>query len=205
MKYIDPTGEEIILPDNKEKASRIINDLNAIYQHKYGNEENAFLLISCKTNKGAKYYKIGANEKFNWNKDKYTKAMKECIDDPVKVYIKMVPNQDPVGPEHSRGRKVHDFINELGGGQTKGKMVYISEDLPTSSKENYTMGKFPKKHSLGGVVMHELLYHLHDIGTEDEADYREGPKIMQRYYMLKRSRVHPAGNSQVFHSKKKKS
>ena len=84
------------------------------------------------------------------------------------------------------------------------KTVYISEKLPTYSKDNGTQGKFAKNHCLGGIVMHELLYHLHNVGETDIYSSKETPTIMQSYYKIKRSNEHPAGVNQVFPSNKKR-
>ena len=205
VKLVDPDGREVVLPGDKVWAQKIVNDLNAIYKYVYRTDVNAFKLQHINDDKGNVYNRLGVNEAFDWKRDKYTKAMKDCFDSPVKVTIRIVKNHNPEGPTLSRGRKINDFIEELGGGMTQGRTVYVSEDLPTYSKENGTQGKFARNHCLGGIVMHELLYHLHDVGAEDAAESREGPKIMQSHYLLKRSREHSAGNGQVFHSKKKKS
>ena len=203
VKLVDPDGREIII-HNMEWAKKIANDLNAIYKATYNIDQDAFAVQRVKDSKGNVYNRLVANKEFNWNLDKYTKAMKECIDDPIKVTIKIVKNENPDGPTLSRGRKVKDFIRDLGGGMIDGKIVYISEKLPTYSKENLTKGKFAKNHCLGGIVMHELLYHLHNVGKTDFYSSEETPTIMQSHYKIKRSNEHQAGANQVFPSNKKR-
>ena len=203
IRLVDPDGREIII-HNMEWAKKIANDLNAIYKATYNIDQDAFAVQRVKDSKGNVYNRLVANKEFNWNLDKYTKAMKECIDDPEKVTIKVVKNENPDGPTLSRGRKVKDFIRDLGGGMIDRKTVYISEKLPTYSKDNGTQGKFAKNHCLGGIVMHELLYHLHNVGETDIYSSKETPTIMQSYYKIKRSNEHPAGVNQVFPSNKKR-
>ena len=205
LKFMDPDGEEVILPWNKKIAKKIIDDLNAIYKAKYNTTKDAFVLGTGKLFGIIPYNKICASDEFDWNTDKYTKAMKECIDDVVAVQIQVVKNHNPDGPTLSRGRKINDFIKDLGGGLTSGNNVYISEDLPTYSSENGTKGKYAKKHCLGGIVMHELLYHLHRVGVIDAKEGKEqGASLMQQHYSLKNSRSHGPGEAHCFPSKKKK-
>ena len=205
VKLIDPDGREVVLPSNIKWAQKIVDDLNRIYNAVYHTKSNAFVLQQRKDSKGNTYYRLGANKDFDWNQDKYTKAMKQCIDDPVKVTIIIVKNHNPDGPTNSLGRKIDDFIEDLGGGKMQGRTMYISEDLPTFSEENKTRGKFAKKHCLGGIVLHELLYHCHTVGRTDEKESPlEGPKVMQTYYSLKRSQSHGTGDNQVFPSNQRR-
>ena len=198
IKFVDPSGDSLVLLNNRTIATKIINDLNAIYKAKY-NVDNAFYLNEYKKD-GKNCYRIGASENFDWNKDEYTKAMKECIDDPVKVYIKMVPNNNPEKPTLSRERKVNDFVKDLGGGSTEGKYVYLSDALPTyASLENKKT-----EHCLGGITLHEILYHLHKVGVQDDkAVSTGGSELMQMHYGLKISRPHGSGSQHCFPSKPK--
>ena len=117
----------------------------------------------------------------------------------------MVKNNNPDGPKLSRGRKINDFIKELGGGQLQGQVIYLSENLPNYSRENGTQGKFAKKHCLGGIFMHELLYHAHTVGLTDKAaSMLNGSGEMQHYYLLHSSNPHDPGTNQLFPSINKK-
>ena len=204
MKLVDPDGREVVLPERKEWAERLVNDLNSIYKAVYKTETNAFSVQQVKDRKGNVYNRLKANKDFDWTYDKYTKAMKECIDDPQKVYVKMVKNHNPDGPTLSGGRKVHDFIKELGGGQFLKRNIYLSEELPNYSKENLTAGKFATKHCLGGIFMHELLFHAHIVGLKDQRENNRNPSIvMQSFYFLHHSNAHNPGNNQMFPSRRR--
>ena len=204
MKIVDPNGEEIVLPSNKRYAQKIVKDLNTIYRAIYKTSSSTFALEEVKDSKGKIYNRLSANDDFNWQIDKYSKAMKESIDDPVKVKIKFVRNRYPDEIALSRGRKVNSFIDDLGGGYIKGNNIFISEDLTEYSTENMTKGKFAKRPCIGGIVMHEILYHLHSVGVRDAKENPiNGAAPMQQYYMLKRSKPHGPGNQHVFPSKRK--
>ncbi|MCQ2086430.1 MAG: RHS repeat-associated core domain-containing protein, partial [archaeon] len=203
VKLVDPDGREVVLPLKKEWAERLVSDLNRIYKSIYNTKINAFSAQQVKDIKGNVYYRLKANKDFDWRHDKYTRAMKECIDDPEKVFVKIVDNNNPNGPGLSRGRKVHDFVNELGGGQFKGQYIYLSKSLSNYSKENSTAGKFAKKHCLGGVFMHELLFHAHIVGLDDMRENKQSPSSeMQNFYLLHHSNAHNPGSNQIFPSRR---
>ena len=204
VKIVDPDGEEIVLPSIKRYAQKIVNDLNTIYRAIYKTSSDAFVLEQVKDSRGKIYNRLGANNNFNWQIDKYSKAMKESIDDPIKVNIKFVRDHNPNEIALSRGRKVNSVINDLGGGYTKGNNIFISENLSEYSTENMTKGKFAKRPCIGGIVMHEILYHLHSVGVRDAKENTiNGAAPMQQYYLLKISKSHGPGNQHVFPSKRK--
>jgi hypothetical protein len=92
-----------------------------------------------------------------------------------------------------RATQINDFVNDTGGGGTiNPSQILLSRELPTSDSKG-AMGAYPNKHSLGGIALHELLYHISPLGISEDGH----PEIMRNYYNLwtggKISRNHHRG------------
>jgi len=204
LKYTDLTGNTI---DTKKEgnANATVADLNRIYKDKYGFDNTFEVKKVTKTKttttgvlrwKETKEetitrYQIVGNKDFDWNKDDYTKAMKSLMDDKRNVALIFKKNNFKYQKNSlDRVTTINDFINDTGGGWTiNSSQILISGTLP-----QYKQGEInPNKHYLGGIILHELLYHISPLGDFQE----EHPEKMRKEYNLwngrKTSKGHGSG------------
>jgi RHS repeat-associated protein len=214
VKFVDPDGKKVVLP-SRQKAERVSNDLNRIYMAKYG-ADNAFAVnernynVSVRVNPREllspstwfatpKYkteqrteYRIVGNSSFDWNTDKYTKAMADIMESNIAININIVPNHD--GITLNRGREINDFVKDLGGGFTASStQIYLSDGL-SKFGEKGTTGKFAYTHTVGGVALHEMLYHVHKLGKTESG---QPNKMRDHYNLAPGQSKHGAGDQQI--------
>ena len=183
--------------------------MNRIYASKYGNEKDAFSFRSEERSKQVrtnpvellspstwfakpKYrtetytaHVLVANTSFDWSKDEYTKAMKEVIDDQYSIELKFDPDID--------GK----FLVGYGGGKDgrleKDKSITLSSKLANFDiQKPSTFGNHATTWTLGGVFLHESLYHFHQQGVIDYGrtvqiggNFFTGEAIMRKYYQTR--------------------
>lgn len=208
VNLIDPNGDSV-LTKTQQEAQAVANDLNKIYKNKYG-VEGAFS-VQAKTRtakertndwsitdpsswgnmfedpqyseKTITEYAIVGNKEFNWNSDKYTRAMSELMRSKGSVYLDIVSDKGSgLLPYEKNG-----ILSDYGGGYTKQhNWVIISNKLPLSGTNK------GRQWTLGGLVLHELLYHVSPSGLQEGGD----PNQMRNYYNLKTGKPHGPGNNQ---------
>lgn len=213
---VDPDGKKVVLASKKE-AKAISIDLNKIYKSKY-KKDGAFSVkerirsSKVRTNDWSltdpstwsnifsepeyktvekRDYEIVTNDSFDFNTDKYTKALSEVINSKIEIKVDIISDSKRGGKE--------GFLKGYGGGYITSPTSFILSDKLSSYGDKGTTGKFPSKWTLGGVFLHEALYHLHEQGqTESKAitnDGSSGPNIMRKHYSSKTGNNHPAGNN----------
>ena len=213
--FIDPDGRKVI-GANEEELKAIITDLNRIYKDKYG-VDNAFVFNKevkkekVRTNdwklgdpstwgnvfEEPEYeeritevtYSIGKNEKFDWSTDEYTEAMSELIDVETTVMLDIIPDNGSEYKNNIKGQaSPTGFYDGHGGGFTvHSRYIILSDKLKESTSENKS------KWTLGGVALHELLYHVSTSGMDQGGN----PNKMRKHYGLKTGRKHGQGNNQL--------
>lgn len=210
IKYIDPDGERLALP-NKEQANKVAKDLNRIYENKYG-ATDAFKVVTrtvklTKSNPEYSWWNpftwrepetikvtesrtfIEANEEFNWSTDKYTAQMKYIIDSDSHIWVREIADKGSESKSMSFGSD-KGFLSNFGGGYIKSsREVLISDALAETStiNKNKNLGKW----TIGGVVLHELLYHIHPDGAKEKS-----PNDLRIHYNQRTGKTHGAGSNQ---------
>jgi hypothetical protein len=199
---LDVMGDTAIARSSVE-AQQVADDLNRIYKAKY-KFDNAFSIteytVETKSGGTVVYSALTANPKFDWGTDKYTKALYGLIAGDSYVIFDIEPDENGA------------LMNGYGGGFTKSRQrIRLSARL---LEHNYgdkgTGGGFGSKYwTLGGVFLHEMLYHVHKVGQTDDGKIKyykvngtltpyEGPNIMRIYYMSKTGKNHGSGNNQNY-------
>jgi len=209
VKYVDFNGDSIINGSQRELQA-IATDLNKIYNEKYGIGD-AFSVIEkvehekVRTNDWSlldpsswgnifedpkyetvakKSYSLAGNEDFDWNTDKYTSAMMDLISMDSDVYLNIVQDKGSGILRY----EVNGILEDYGGGYTKqSNYVILSNKLSPSNGSNNR-----SKWTIGGVALHELLYHIHPQGQSEGS-----PNQMRRYYNMRTGRNHGAGSNQT--------
>jgi len=119
---------------------------------------------------------------FNWEKDKYTKALYEIINSKEDIVLDIIPDKGNVynRMKFSTGR---GHLADFGGGSTD------SRNRISLSNALYTYGsKGSGRWTVAGVALHELLFHISPNKSLDE-----GANVLRRYYNLKTGRDHNRG------------
>jgi hypothetical protein len=196
LRYNDILGDTVTTGygESKEQVANIIvNDLNAIYEEEYGVKEafvveskiitnkvlinevkifepstwrNAFEEDQFVVIKKTQHYIVANNnvdsENF-WNRDEYTAAMFDVTNskDMIRIYIRSTGN---------------DIETK------KGIAGYKSVELYTYLPNWSSVGSSTE--SLGGVLLHELVWHKHPLGAEEFKDPNKGVKTMRNKYGL---------------------
>jgi RHS repeat-associated protein len=210
VMLVDPDGMRIVLP-NTQQANKVAGDLNRIYQNKYGISD-AFIVVTreitiTKANPKYKFWNpftwgnpetisivvkrtyIEANDNFDWNTDKYTKQMKQIIDADTDILIRVIPDNGDEARKMSHGSK-RGLLYDWGGGATKSSnSIVISDALPETSTSNVRQNK--ANWTIGGVVMHELLYHIHPEGKNENS-----VNDLRNYYNQRTGKEHGSGSQQ---------
>lgn len=208
---IDPDGKKISLP-TQNQATTIVNDLNAIYSDKYkvnnvfsvqkvnitkkvrtndwnltspSTWKNIFIKPEYKEVVVRTDYRIVKTSNFDKIKgDKYTNALSEMIDSKINVRGEIIADS-------KRGGNL-GFLKGYGGGLVTSSTSFELSDNLSKYGDKGTKGKFAYKWSLGGVFLHENLYHLHTLGSKEQ--FKEGANGMRKYYNSKTGKEHGAGN-----------
>jgi RHS repeat-associated protein len=218
VRLTDPTGmapeggeavpEHIVLPSESE-AKRLVDDWNRIYENKYG-FKNAFQVVTRPVDVQKQNPKYGwlssfwtgekefisvkedrsfivKNKKFDWKTDKYTSSISDIIDSQANIFADIVNDRSP-----GHGLMViGGLLEDYGGGFTVSpEMVILSNKLTETLQGNNAV-KNNYQWTLGGVALHEFLYHVSPLGKQ-EGD----PNIMRTYYNQKTGKTHPAGHKQ---------
>jgi len=204
--FIDPDGRQVVSGDSA-RMSQLIADLNRIYAEAYKNKDDAF---SMKYNEEIGGYEMVGNDTFDWNSDEYSKAMKDIIDDDKNVISVKFQKYNDKGqllydPKDPKSEKFG-----MGGGYVNGKTIYLSTELFKYGIDKFTTGKFANKWTMGGVFLHEGIYHLHDLGRKEEGRATtqywntefKGPNIMRARYNSLTGRFHNAGNQHIIRIKR---
>jgi RHS repeat-associated protein len=209
VKYVDINGDSIV-NGSQQELQAIATDLNKIYKDKYG-EDGAFSVAErtktekVRTNdwsiwdpsswgnafekaeyetKETKSYALAANGDFDWNSDKYTSAMHDLISMKGDVYLDIVQDR-------GSGKvpfEIDGILKDYGGGFTKqSNWIILSNKLSPSDGSNKRT-----KWTIGGVAMHELLYHVHPQGQTESS-----PNNMRTFYNMRTGKDHAAGSNQT--------
>ncbi len=196
--FIDPDGKRVVFR-SREEAEYLVSDLNSIFNRVFG-FENAFSVVQeTRTEEvdGEKVevdiFRIVGNEDFDWNTNEHTQALQEVLAVDHDIYGSLSGDGELL-TGHRGGRVLSESAFELS---------YL---LPLDGEQG-TVGfaSNPPNHSLGGVALHEMLYHLHPQGVLDDqrsVTFRgggvsvtaRGPNIMRARFQLRRGSVHGPGN-----------
>ena len=180
IRYIDPDGRLIWTTSDPEQIKRLLEDLKRIYSEKYGEEkvkEDPFSFRTIET-ETSKYHVLEANQNFDWNLDEYTRAMKEIIDDKYGIRMVILGDPDKVILDKFGGGKVRDDKNSF----------ELSSRLANYGDPG-TKGAESHEWTIGGVFLHETIYHFHYRGQIEQnkkgifggKEY-VGPHYMRAYY-----------------------
>lgn len=211
MAYNTPTasGKGGIVGKSEQSMKMIANDLNRVYKKKYG-IDNAFSVqervrkIKVRTNEWALFspstwknafrkaeykqvdvtdYKLVGSSDFNWSRDRYTAAMSELMSMDYDVELRIVAD------DSRKADGVKSIYMDRGGGYTANSgLVYLSDRLGNSSWDYPESSRW----SLGNVVLHELLFHIHPMGLN------ESSKDVRQFYEFRWGKGdHPAGPNQT--------
>ena len=146
-------------------------------------------------------FEIVGNETFDWDSDDYSKAMKVIIDDKNVISVMFLQYND-------KGQLLYDPKDPkserfgMGGGYVEGKTIFLSIDFFKYGIDPFTKGKYANKWTMGGVFLHEGIYHLHDLGRREKGRTSiqywntefKGPNIMRARYNSLIGRYHESGN-----------
>ena len=213
INFYDVNGDSIVNVNQAEMAA-IINDINIILQRKYGkdgltiqlNEKSEEVRVNDWSitdpsswgnifeeaeyqNKTTQYYSASANEDFDWNADKYTQALKEVVTGDGKVLVDIIPDNGK-RYQNSGIRTKNGLLGDYGGGFTlNSRKVILSNKLPLTNAKNQR-----NTWTLGGVALHELLYHIHTVGKTEGGN----PNIMRNHFQIKTGNTHGAGSRQRY-------
>ena len=176
-------------------------DLNRIYQNKYG-VSDAFKVVSrdvtvTKANPDYGFWDminpwsdtpetitetetrtfIETTESFSQiNGDKYTERLKEIIDADTDITVRFIEDKGSEARGRAYGSK-KGFVETHGGGFTDSpNQVTLSDGLKKTSTTDPIQNQV--YWTIGAVALHELLYHIHPAG-DDENNH---PNIMRSYY-----------------------
>ena len=220
LMYIDINGDSIVNPHQSEMQA-IADDLNRVYESTYG-EENVFSVqertktVKKRTNdwsiwkpstwgnmfEEAEYenvevkdYALVGREDFDWSKDKYTKGMDDLIKTSQNITVDIIADNGQQYKTLHAPRTHAGLLEDRGGGNTvEWNYVVISNKLKQSTQAN--RGSW----TVGGVVLHELLYHVHPLGKSEGGN----PNTMRRFYGLRANGgIHGAGDQHISIKRKK--
>ncbi len=236
IQAIDVDGlEPYVL--SREGAQRIANDVNAIFFSKYGDEKAKTAVVTITEVRKIANPDYGlwdrfglgtdsefieetrtylaANEDFNWEQDRYTRALRDILDpraDEVEIDIitdrrvasatEVLPADLDLGKPEEVIQRANDeqwaFIREVGGGDMG---AYGSGNGPVKLSNQLLdteIGSQPSSfdYTIGGMFMHEFIYHLHPLGREEN----RRPQLMRSYFNIATnnntlSTDHPAGDA----------
>jgi hypothetical protein len=190
--------DDHITNPHKNELEIIANDLNRIYQNKYG--ESPFSVKAVK--KREKIFKIDKRSgeesweeieyishyilegsvSFNWERDKYAKALYDIMTSEEDILVDIIQDKGKIyrKMKFSSGR---GHLSDFGGGSTDSKnRISLSNALSIYSSSNSS------KWTIGGVTLHELLFHI-----SPNKNLNEGANIMRRFYNIKTGRDHGRG------------
>ncbi|BDS10668.1 hypothetical protein [Aureispira anguillae] len=200
----DVKGDSAVAP-SRDDMQRIADDLNRVYKTKYGEEgAKAFSVQKIKRVRDdikapddyrnfwgylwwsntqsveVTEYALVANPNFDWNKDKYTKAMFDIISFRGYVWTQLEADVNK------------SLIDGKAGGYTETHgWIRLSTHLGTYR------GRGSSLRTLGTLFMHEALYHVHPLGDEEEK-LKGSSELMRDYYGSQRG-VNPHGSGSDKH------
>ena len=210
IQAIDLDGLEPLFI-NERGAERIANDINAIFTNKYGDEVSRTALKVEKTTirqKNPDYgfidaylwgddpeyinkdmWTIRPNEDFDWQRDRYTSALKDVLLLSNQTYVDIHRDRPRT---LQRGESGNDYkwytIHGWGGGE----VTYYPKVRLSTKLLDTKVGERPSKHdyTIGGVFLHEYLYHLHPLGSREDGS----PQRMRNYYNIATNNHGLSGN-----------
>jgi RHS repeat-associated protein len=181
IQAIDFNGEGPVFK-NVEEAQRVVDDVNAIFNKKYGGNSAALSVITEVKVRSFLWFTwnetiitLKTNKDFNWNKDRYTR----------KLY-------DYVNMEEETGVEIDD-AKPGDYGMTDGDKVVIS-----GKATNYVENSSSANWTFGGIFLHEVLYHKSTLGIseykqkekEKAGTGKDAANQMRVYYVLKTGEKH---------------
>jgi len=206
--YFEPEKKGGVFSTNADAMNQIAADLNRIYNNQYGENEafsvetrvttktirtnevrlfspstwgNLFEKENYKQIETSTYWLVG-NKNLNWNEDKYKLAMFELINMSHSVELRIIPDDKYPGSKSF-------LIDKAGGNTESSSLILLSDKLSTTS------WSYPEKTrwSLGGIVLHELIYHIHSTGLDEG----EGANDLRIFYDLRLGGKHLPGGQQA--------
>ncbi len=203
---MDPDGKWVFF-FNKDEAEKAAADLNRLYAKQYG-VSNAFTTVTKDITVKAKNPAYGfldwigigdepefieqkmtvtyvvTNPDFNWNTDEYTKATFDVLNVNFDIVGDIIPDN---GDQYKKLVKITiaGLLADRGGGLTLSSREFILSD----ALKQYGEGG----ESIAGVMLHELLYHLHPLGDKEE-QLPGSLNRMKDQYQLPRGIPHGSGD-----------
>jgi len=191
-------GDHVTNPSKKELET-IASDLNGIYQDKYGSSpfsvEKQTRKRKVKVKDGGWFGKDEYKEEeydvyvlkgsigFDWEKDKYTKALYEIINSKEDILVDIISDKGKIYKK-MKFKTGRGHLSDFGGGSTDSKnRISLSNALSIYSSTN------SHKWTIGGVALHELLFHI-----SPNKSLNEGANILREYYKIKTGTDHERGN-----------
>lgn len=166
LVYTDPDGRDIAY-GTRDEADRTVEDLNRLYKRQFG-VEGAFsvgtrTITETQVNEDGEevevettLFTLETNSDFDWESDDYTKAMSEVINSDEIVFGAIISDSDK------------SLLSNKGGGEITGANSFnVSGQLANVGDAGTISLGNPSKHTLAGVTIHEITYHLHPQGTID--------------------------------------
>jgi RHS repeat-associated protein len=215
IQAIDPDGQKVVFKSEKE-ANEVAADVSRIYKAKYGVENavtvkrrvtkvqvlvNPVVLSDPSTwirvFEKDKYkevekvdYELVSNNDMDWTTDKYTSSLFDVLNSDVII-------QGDIIGDNQKGASYGGFLQAYGGGLITSSKSFILSDKLSKYGDEGTVGKFASKWTLGAVFLHEVSYHLDDLGQAEQnitTNVGDGPNIMRRHYNSKTGKNHGAGS-----------
>ncbi len=190
--------EDHITNPSKKELETIANDLNGIYKNKYGKSpfsvEKQTRKRKVKVKDGGWFgddeykeeeyevYVLKGSIGFDWDKDKYTKALYEIINSTEDITVDIIGDKGKIynRMKYSTGR---GHLSDFGGGSTDSKnRISLSNALSIYSSSNSSQW------TIGGVALHELLFHI-----SPNKNLNEGANVLRSYYNIKTGKDHGRG------------
>lgn len=176
IQAIDDNGEGPVFK-NKDEAERVAADINAIFRDVFEIDYDVIKVTTEKRVEGylwwAKEYDVytfEVNNNFDWNSDIYTKAFYNFTEMEEDVPSSLNTEWDP-----SRG-------------SSEGSEIEVS-----ANATDYSEDSSPKNWTIGGIYLHEALYHISTLGISeyysvekiDPSKAKDTPNIFRRIYKLR--------------------
>jgi RHS repeat-associated protein len=172
IQGIDFQGDSLVVKAGR--GAQISSEINAALKLAYGDEwgnavsSKRFSVKAAGVTFAVDY--IVPNPGVNWNKDEYSRALFDILYTNRLYDLQLVDREEDKMLTYSErnGNSIddtynlphrHNLLKNNGGGKTsvEDRIVYIADELPSATEGRGTL-KLP---SMGSVILHEVIYHLH--------------------------------------------
>lgn len=195
--------EDYVINSSEAELKSIANDLNSIYQKKYGESpfsvekqtrkrkvKDGFWPWSDDEYEEVEVYVLKGSVAFDWERDKYTAMLYQIITSPEDINVDIIEDNGKLYKSLIR-TTINGLLADYGGGYTiDANNIVLSSSLSLQ-------GEKPGEWTLGGLTLHELLRHI-----SPDSDPNEGVNVLRRFYGLRTGKEHGVGNRRNFQIKR---